>query len=205
MKLGLYGGTFDPVHYGHLLLAERCREELGLDEVRFIPAGDPPHKDRVDLTPGKARAEMLDFATAGNPRFVVDRRELSRPGRSYTVDTLAEFRAEFPDAELHFLMGADSLADLPLWREPARIAELARVVAVNRGRRPPDRAALAAALGPAVASRVLFVDMPAVDLSATAMRGHVRDGRSIRYMTPPAVEAYIRDQHLYPRDGERQA
>ena len=99
MKLGLYGGTFDPVHYGHLLLAERCREELGLDEVRFIPAGDPPHKDQAGISPGKARADMLDFATAGNPRFVVDRRELSRPGPSYTVDTLAEFRAEFPPVD----------------------------------------------------------------------------------------------------------
>ncbi len=179
MKLGLYGGTFDPVHYGHLLLAERCHEELGLDEVRFIPAGDPPHKDRADLTPGKARAEMLDFATAGNPRFVVDRRELGRPGRSYTVETLAEFNSEFPEAELFFLMGADSLDDLPGWREPGRILELAHVVAVNRGRvepRSPER--LAALLGETAASRVLFVNMPAVDLSSTELRVRALDGRS---------------------------
>lgn len=197
MKLGLYGGTFDPVHFGHLLLAERCREELGLDEVWFIPAGDPPHKDRPDLTPGKARAEMLEFATAGNPRLVVDRRELGRPGRSYTVDTLAEVKAEFPDAELYFLMGADSLADLPGWREPERILELARVVAVNRGRRPAERAALVAVLGEEIAARVIFVHMPAVDLSSTEMRTRAAMGRSLRYMTPPAVEAYIRDQALY--------
>jgi len=198
VKLGLYGGTFDPVHFGHLLLAERCREELGLDEVRFIPAGDPPHKDRPDLTPGKARAEMLEFATAGNPRLVVDRRELGRPGRSYTVDTLAEVKAEFPEAELYFLMGADSLADLPGWREPERILELARVVAVNRGRVHPQlRKDLIASQGEEVASRVLFVSMPAVDLSSTDMRLRFRDGRSLRYMTPPAVEAYIRDKGLY--------
>jgi nicotinate-nucleotide adenylyltransferase len=197
VKLGLYGGTFDPVHFGHLLLAERCREELELDEVRFIPAGDPPHKDRADLTPGKARAEMLEFATAGNPRLVVDRRELNRPGRSYTVETLAEVQAEFPEAELYFLMGADSLADLPQWREPVRITRLARIVAVNRGRRPAGRAALVAALGEEIASRVLFVTMPAVDLSSTELRCRAAAGKSLRYAMPPAVEAYIRDTALY--------
>jgi nicotinate-nucleotide adenylyltransferase len=197
VKLGLYGGTFDPVHFGHLLLAERCREELGLDEVRFIPAGDPPHKDRGDITPGKTRAEMLEFATAGNPRLTVDRRELSRPGRSYTVETLAEVQAEFPDAELYFLMGADSLADLPHWREPVRIARLATVVAVNRGRRPADRSALVAALGEEIAARVMFVTMPAVDLSSTELRHRAAAGKSLRYTMPPAVEAYIRDRALY--------
>lgn len=197
MKLGLYGGTFDPVHYGHLLLAERCREELGLDEVRLIPAGDPPHKDRSDLTAGKARAEMLGFATAGNPRLTVDGRELNRLGRSYTVETLAELRSELPEAELYFLMGADSLADLPQWREPRRIAQLAWIVAVNRGRQPPDRAALVAALGEEVAGRVLFVTMPAVDLSSTDLRARAAAGKSLRYTMPAAVEAYIRDKMLY--------
>ena len=198
MKLGLYGGTFDPVHFGHLLLAERCREELGLDEIRFIPAGDPPHKDRSSLAPGKVRAEMLEFATAGHPQLVIDRRELDRPGPSYTVETLAEFHTESPDAELYFLMGADSLADLPMWREPARIAELARIVAVNRGERPlPDRTALAVTLGEAIASRVLFVSMPAMDLSSTDLRRRVALGKSLRYTTPAAVEAYITDKKLY--------
>jgi nicotinate-nucleotide adenylyltransferase len=200
VKLGLYGGTFDPVHYGHLLLAERCREELGLDEVRFIPAGDPPHKDRSDLTPGKARAEMLDFATAGNPRLTVDRRELQRPGRSYTVDTLSGFHAEFPDAQLYFLMGADSLGDLPQWREPARIAELASIVAVNRGDRPlPDRRSLATAVGETIASRIVLVTMPGIDLSSTELRARAAAGRSLRYTMPAAVEAYIRDKMLYQK------
>ena len=203
MKLGLYGGTFDPVHFGHLLLAERCREELALDEVRLIPAGEPPHKTDRTLTPGEARAEMLEFATAGNPQFVVDRRELKRAGRSYTVETLAEFRRELPDAELFFLMGADSLADLPQWREPTRIAELATIVAVNRGERPlPDATTLAVTLGEAIASRVVFVGMPAIDLSSTELRARVAAGESVRYTTPPAVEAYIRDKKLYVGDGK---
>jgi nicotinate-nucleotide adenylyltransferase len=202
VKLGLYGGTFDPVHLGHLLLAERCREELGLDEVRLIPAGEPPHKTDRTLTPGEMRAEMLEFATAGNPQFVVDRRELKRAGRSYTVETLGEFHAELPDAELYFLMGADSLADLPQWREPERIAELATIVAVNRGDRPlPDATTLAATLGEAVASRVVFVNMPGLDLSSTELRDRVAGGKSVRYAVPSAVEAYIRDKKLYVGNG----
>jgi len=198
LKLGLYGGTFDPVHFGHLLLAERCREELELDEVRLIPAGEPPHKVGQARSPGEVRAEMLEFATAGNPQFVVDRRELKRAGRSYTVETLSEFRSEFPNAELFFLMGADSLADLPQWREPERIAELATIVAVNRGDRPlPDATTLAVTLGDAIASRVVFVSMPGIDLSSTELRDRVAAGKSLRYAVPGAVDAYIRDKKLY--------
>jgi nicotinate-nucleotide adenylyltransferase len=203
LKLGIYGGTFDPVHFGHLLLAERCREELALDEVRLIPAGEPPHKTGRVLTPGEARAEMLEFAAAGTPQFVVDRRELKRAGRSYTVETLAEFRNEFPTAELFFLMGADSLADLPQWREPERIAELATIVAVNRGDRPlPDATTLAVALGEAIASRVVFVRMPGIDLSSTELRDRVAAGKSLRYAVPGAVDAYIRDKKLYAATEE---
>ena len=197
MKLGLYGGTFDPVHYGHLLLAERAGEALELDEIRFIPAGDPPHKDRP-LTTGKARAEMLEFATAGNPKLTVDRRELGRPGPSFTYETLAEFRDEFPRAELFFLMGADSLADLPHWRQPERIAALATIVAVNRGERPlPDPATLALSLGEAIASRVRFVAMPGIELSSTELRTRAQTNKSLRYTTPAAVAAYINDQKIY--------
>jgi nicotinate-nucleotide adenylyltransferase len=204
VKLGLYGGTFDPVHFGHLLLAERCREELELDEVRLIPAGDPPHKDRTDLTPGSARAEMLELATAGHPQLVVDRRELKRPGRSYTVETLAEVQAEWPGAELYFLMGADSLADLPHWREPHRIAQLARIVAVNRGERPlPDRTALAVTLGEAITSRVMFVTMPGIDLSSSELRQRAAEGKSLRYTMPAAVEAYLHDKMLYRGETAR--
>jgi nicotinate-nucleotide adenylyltransferase len=132
MRLGIYGGTFDPVHYGHLLLAETCREQLKLDEVRFVPAATPPHKTALRITDGHARADMLRLALSGYPEFVVDRRELKRKGASFTVDTLSEFAAEFPDAELFFLAGADSLRDLLTWREPERITQLATLVACNR-------------------------------------------------------------------------
>ena len=198
VKIGLFGGTFDPVHYGHLLLAERCREALDLDQVRFIPAADPPHKDRDDLTDGVIRAEMLEFATAGNPHLVVDRRELHRSGPSFTVDTLAGWKAEQPEDDLYFLMGADSLVDLPTWRQPERIVELATIVAVNRGDEPlPDPASLVALLGEKIAAKVRFVTIPGMTLSATELRERARVGRSLRYTMPAAVIAYIEDKRLY--------
>ncbi|MCA9059306.1 MAG: nicotinate-nicotinamide nucleotide adenylyltransferase, partial [Planctomycetaceae bacterium] len=108
MRIGIFGGTFDPVHYGHLLLAETCRQELALDHVRFVPAGVPPHKRDLQITDGHARADMLKLAIAGIPEFIVDRREIRRQGPSFTVETLSEFSVEYSGAELFFLMGADS-------------------------------------------------------------------------------------------------
>jgi nicotinate-nucleotide adenylyltransferase len=198
MRLGLFGGTFDPVHLGHLILAERCREECRLDQVWFIPAGMPPHKPTDSITPGDKRAEMLEFAIAGHPQFSVSRMELVREGRSFTVDTLRQLHAEDAARELFFLIGADSLADLPLWRDPAGIAELATIVAVNRGDRPmPDLEGLRRQLGPAVGSRIQIVTMPGIDLSATDIRRRVRDGKSIRFMTPRPCEVYIQQHGLY--------
>src|SRR5579872_5556276 len=168
MRIGLLGGTFDPVHLGHLLLAERCREECRLDQVWFIPAGNPPHKQGETISPGKERAEMLELAIAGHPQFSVNRLELERAERSFTVETLGRIHHEHPEEELFFLIGADSLADLPLWRDPAGIARLATLVAVNRGDRPlPDLESLRSRLGDEVMSRLQFVTMPGIDISAT--------------------------------------
>ena len=198
MRLGLFGGTFDPVHIGHLVLAEQCREQCRLDQVWLIPSGRPPHKREVPLTPGKLRAEMLDFAIAGHPQFVVSRMELDREGPTYTVDTLQQLYDEDSTRELFFLMGADSLADLATWREPERIAELATIVAVNRGDRPlPERAMLEQLVGAAIARRVQFVTIPGIDLSASDLRRRARDGRSLRYLVPRPVEIYIQQQGLY--------
>jgi nicotinate-nucleotide adenylyltransferase len=200
MKLGLFGGTFDPVHFGHLLLAEQCREQCGLDAVWFLPSGSPPHKRR-DITPGKQRLEMLQLATAGHEAFSVSDRELKREGTTYTVDTLTELHAEQPDAELFFLIGADSLHDLPTWREPQRILELATIVAVNRGDRPlPSLDGVREKLGEPAAGRIQFATMPGCDISATDIRERVAAGRSIRYMTPRAVEVYIQQHGLYRSD-----
>jgi len=141
---------------------------------------------------------MLELATAGMPQFVVSRLELEREGTTYTVDTLSQLHGQDPDRELFFLIGADSLADLPTWREPARIAELATIVAVNRGDRPlPELAPLTAQLGRTVTDRIQFVTMPGIDLASTDIRHRVRAGHSIRFMLPRAVETYIAENHLY--------
>ncbi len=202
IRLGLFGGSFDPVHLGHLLLAETCREACSLDRVLFLPCRQSPHKPRGAIATGQQRSEMLEFAVAGDPRFGVCRIELERNGPSFTVETLRQLRVEQPDSDLFFLMGADSLTDLPLWREPQAILELATIVAVNRGQLPqPDLAALEDRLGSIVRDRVRLVTMPAIDLSATEIRERARAGGSLRFRVPRAVEEYIRQNGLY-RDNE---
>jgi nicotinate-nucleotide adenylyltransferase len=203
MRLGLYGGTFDPVHYGHLLLAESCRDQLALDEVWFLPTGQPPHKPGVVMSPPKARREMLELALAGLPQFPVSRLELDRPGPHYTVETLRAVREERPDDELFLLIGADSLHELHTWREPLEIGRLATIVAVNRGRTAalgePTASAYSLPTGGSV--RVVPVTMPGIDISATDLRQRVAAGRSIRFQTPRAVEQYIRAHRLYRNDA----
>ena len=198
MRLGILGGTFDPVHFGHLLLAETCRQQLGLSQVRLIPAGQPPHKPQQKITDGHARADMLSFAVAGYPEFIVDRREIRRNGPSWTVETLTELHSEFPDAELFFLMGADSVQSILTWREPQRIAELAWIVACNRpGCEPLTDEEIARDFDPNIAKRIVNVSIPGTDLSATELRDRVRRGIGLRFMTPRAVEAYIQQNGLY--------
>lgn len=198
MRLGVYGGTFDPVHFGHLVLAEQCREQCRLDEVWFIPAGAPPHKAGVAITEAAARAEMLELAVAGHEKFRVNRMELKRSGPSYTVETLQQICDEEGSRELFFLVGADSLAELPTWREPQRIAELATLVVVNRGSAPrPDLAPLRPLLGDAAVARIEMVEIPGLAISSRDLRRRVREGRSIRFLTPRAVECYIAAHGLY--------
>jgi nicotinate-nucleotide adenylyltransferase len=205
MRLGIYGGSFDPVHYGHLLLAECCREERSLDEVWFVPAAAPPHKLGAVLAPAKARIEMLELATSGNEAFRVSSLEIDRGGVSYTVETLRAISAEQPQAELFLLMGADSLRDLPTWREPAEILSRTVPVVVRRaGSAEPDFAPLTS-LVPAArleAIRASQVMMPLIELSSTDLRQRASDGRSLRYRTPRAVEKYIESQGLYCSSGE---
>lgn len=198
MRLGVFGGTFDPVHYGHLLLAEQCREQCRLDEVLFIPAGTPPHKLSQTIAPAAARLAMLQLAVGGHNKFRVNGRELQKVTPSFTVETLAELHAEDPERELYFLMGADSLRDFPTWREPERILELATLAVVNRGDQPaPDLAPVRDLLEGRGGSRVKLVTMPAVDISSSDIRRRAGDGESIRYLTPRAVECYIATHQLY--------
>jgi nicotinate-nucleotide adenylyltransferase len=200
MRLGLFGGTFDPVHYGHLLLAEYCREACRLDVVWFMPAAQPPHKQDRPLTGGEQRIEMLKLAIGGHESFDVSPLEVERGGVSYTVDTLAELKAAEPSRDLFFMLGADMLADLPHWREPRRICELALPVVVRRGgAAEPDFACLAdfVALARLTEIRQLLVPMPRIELSSREIRYRVANGMSIRYQTPRAVEKYIETKGLY--------
>lgn len=201
-RVGVFGGTFDPIHLGHLILAESCLESCDLDEVWFLPAARPPHKLGSDITDGDLRRQMLELATAGEPAFQVKTFELDREGTSYTVETLEELTSTHPGIEFFFLIGADSLIDLPSWREPLRILELANVVAVNRGDQPePDLERITEQLGDVARRRIQLVHMPAVDLSAQEIRERVSAARRIRFLVPRAVEAFILDKGLYSKLG----
>lgn len=204
MRIGVFGGSFDPVHVGHLLLAECCREQAGLDRVLFVPAATQPHKQDRRLAAPEHRVEMLRLATGGHPAFAVATLEIERGGVSYTVDTLTALAAAHPDAELCLLLGPDALAGLPTWREPERIAEFATLVGVEREAlddlpTAATAAGLATLLGAERLAAVLEsrVRMPAIGIRASDIRAAVAAGRSIRYRTPRAVEAFIAAHGLY--------
>ena len=203
MRLGLFGGSFDPVHYGHLLLAECCWEQQRLDRVLFLPAAVPPHKQAQEPTPAQARIEMLELAIAGREQFAVSRYEAERGGISYTVETLRHFQQEDPQGELFFLLGADALHDLPYWHEAAEICRLAVPVVVRRaGVQTPDFACLVDLASPQRIDTIRQhqVEMPEIGLSSTDIRRRVAAGQSIRYRTPRAVEKYIETGGLYRND-----
>jgi len=194
MRIGVYGGTFDPVHFGHLVLAEQAREQLRLDEVWWIPCQVSPHKTERVLTPGQARLEMLELAIAGHAAFRALPVEINRPGPSFTVDTLSELVADHSGHEWWLLMGADSLRDFPLWREPGRIVQLARIAAVNRGIAPPPAVE---AFQERFGDRVDVVSMPGLEISASDLRERIARNRSVRFLVPRSVEAYIEQHQLY--------
>lgn len=187
--IGLFGGSFDPIHHGHLLAAQASLEALGLASLRFVPAARQPFKTGGHGASGADRAAMIDCAITAEPRFALERCELERQGPSYTVDTLRQLRAREPGAEFVLLVGSDAAMDLPKWHEAASVAELARIVVFARGGREP------------VPGGFDTVAVPAVEISATAIRRRVRHGRPIRWWVPPAVADYVAAHRLY-LDGE---
>lgn len=195
-RLGVLGGTFDPPHVGHLILAETAMNGLGLERVIFVPAAEPPHKQDRPLTPAAQRFAMLERAIAGNPRFSISRIDMDRPGPHYTADMLGLLRQQNPSHNLYFLMGADSLNDLSVWRAPAWIIAQAQIAVMRRTGTVINLDALAAKL-PGIRDRVTFVDAPTIDISATALRDTVRAGLSIRYQVPDTVLEYINKYKLY--------
>lgn len=199
--IGILGGTFDPVHVGHLAIAEEAREALALERVVFVPAGLPVHKPGRPVSPAEHRLAMIAAAIADNPAFVLSRAEVDRPGPSYAVDTLealaAEARAAGGRPDLVFILSSEAYAGLPTWRRPERILELCRMAVVPRpGADPVDPVAMAR-LVPGADRRTIVIDGPTLAVSGSTIRARVAAGRSIRYLVPDAVIAYIDDHGLY--------
>lgn len=200
-RIGLLGGTFDPVHIGHLILAEEARDQLDLSVVYFVPAGDPPHKRDRRLAPVAHRLRMVELAVADNPLFQVSRVDADRPGPHYTVDMVNIFKAQMPPGgTLFFLMGYDSLAELPTWHEPQALVAACHLVALTRYNVPLDWDYLEARL-PGIRQRVTLLDMPELEIASHHIQERVRAGRSIRYLVPDPVCAYIREHGLYTTNG----
>jgi nicotinate-nucleotide adenylyltransferase len=195
MRLGVFGGSFDPIHFGHLRMAEAVRERFGLDRVLFIPNAVSPFKTDISVTAGAVRAELLQLATRDNPYFQVWTGELDRPGPSYTVDTLRRLDAENPGADLYFLTGSDAVRDLMKWREPKSLVQLAHFIAVIRPGVSEDD--VRGALPDDLEARIAFLALPGLDISATEIRARVAVGHSIRYLVPPEVIDAIARHGLY--------
>lgn len=200
-RIGLYGGSFDPIHFGHLISARSIAEQLGLTRVVLIPSARPPHKRGVVLTDAQHRLAMAKLAVAGDPLFEVSDVELHRAGPSYTIDTVADFRAQVgAGVELIWIIGADSLPELPTWHRVGELVAEVRIVTATRpGWSPPAMESLAAAIG-ADRAKGLFSDCVAtsgIDISSTQIRGRVAGGMSIRYLTAADVTSYIAANGLY--------
>jgi nicotinate-nucleotide adenylyltransferase len=185
--IGLFGGSFDPVHHGHLIVGQVAAEQLRLEALRFVPAREQPFKRGKHRSSPEHRAAMLSLATAGRPGFDVELSELQRPGPSYTVDTLRGLRQREPTAEFILLLGADAAADLPAWREADQISRLAQIAVFARPGSPVPNLPWVSAV----------VEVPAIDISATAIRERVARGQSVRYWVPDAVAEYIGTHRLY--------
>jgi nicotinate-nucleotide adenylyltransferase len=198
MRVGIFGGTFDPIHSGHLVIAEAVKDQLNLAEIIFVPAGQPWLKADWPISPAQHRRAMLRLALAGKPYFKISDAELERAGPSYTVDTVEELRRKMgEDAELFFILGWDSLATLPRWHDASRLIRLCTLVAVHRPGYPrPDLKPMAKSV-PGVSRRVIFMTEPCVDISATDIRVRVRQGLPLTDLVPEAVARYSKENGLY--------
>jgi nicotinate-nucleotide adenylyltransferase len=200
VNIGILGGTFDPIHIGHLVVAEEARIKLGLREVLFVPAGQPWLKQDHDITPAVHRVEMVRCAITDNPYFKLSTLEVEHPGPSYTVDTLTVLQKQLgSEASLFFVLGRDTLAELPLWKEPRKVVQLCRLVVPPRlGSK--DLRHLEAAI-PGLLNRVIQLDMPIIGISSSEIRQRLAQGLTIRYLVPLEVEKYITEHKIYPTSG----
>ncbi len=206
-RLGVLGGTFDPPHYGHLLLADTARVQLRLDRVLFAPAGQPPHKPEAQPSSTAHRVALVELALAeaGEPVFMLSRVDLNRPGPHFTADALEILHQDYPSATVWFLIGADSLTDLPKWHRPDRILALARLGVLPRPGYRPDLEKILASLSfgdgsvapEELPKRIDWLAGPAPDISSSELRERARQGLPLRFLVPPSVEAYVREHRLY--------
>ena len=201
MRLGIFGGTFDPVHFGHLALAEECLAAANLDELWLVPAASPPHKGGKKLSRFDQRKEMLELAIAGNEKFKVEPMEADRPGPSFTIDTLEEIQKRKPNDELFLIIGGDSALEFSTWKDPAKIASLATIIVrIRPGVIMPTEQEFISQLGKelGVVPKVIFVaGPPFLDVSSSLLKERVSNNKSIRYLLPRAVEVYIQQKKLY--------
>ncbi|MBU0709119.1 MAG: nicotinate-nucleotide adenylyltransferase [Candidatus Omnitrophica bacterium] len=187
MKIGILGGTFNPIHLGHLILAEEAREKLGLERVIFVPAFLPPHKDNPDIASADVRLKMVKLAISGNKYFSCSDTEIKRDGRSYTIDTLKEFKKIYAEDELYFIIGSDLLTYLDEWRELSEIIKMVKFIVATRPGYPLDK----------IPSYIQTMPIRAVDISGYEIRNCIKEGRSFRYLAPEAVHKYILKEKLY--------
>jgi len=201
MNIGVLGGTFDPIHMGHLLVAEEARARLNLTETLFMPAGQPWLKPNNVISPAEHRVEMVRLAIADRPYFKLSTMEIERTGPTYTVDTIAELQSQIGAGdELFFILGWDNLNQLPQWHEPSRLVKMCRLVAVPRVDSPtPDLDSLEAAIA-GLSQRVILLDTPQIDINASEIRRRVARGQSISQLVPEPVERYIQEHRLYVRE-----
>lgn len=196
-SLGILGGTFDPIHMGHLRMAEHVFQRMELESIVFIPAYVPPHKLGQDFAPAQDRYAMTELAVADNPHFTVSDMELKRTGVSYTIDTIRQLHAQYEDRELNFIIGADSVAQLHTWHNIEEMLELTRFVAVWRPGYEGAMEEMVRHLGEQAKERVLLLDTPVYDISSTEIRTRIRQGLGLAGLVPPAVERYIYEHGLY--------
>ncbi len=201
-RIGIMGGTFDPIHYGHLIGAEEARFRFGLEKVIFMPCGQPPHKKDYPVTPARHRLAMVLLATASNPYFQVSTEEIERPGPSYTIDTIRSYRERFGEAlDLYFITGADAILEILTWKENTELIRLTRFIGITRP--GYDLTALNQRLPPSYLERIDILEIPTIDISSTQLRQRVCTGEPIRYLTPDPVRDYIAKEGLYRNANQK--
>lgn len=198
MKIGIMGGTFDPVHYGHLFIAEHVKEQAGLDKILFIPTGDPPHKNQKKITDKKDRYAMTKLAVQDNPDFMLSSIETDRETTCYTADTAAELEKLYPGTDFYYIVGADALRDMAGWRNPVEFLSKLHILAVDRVTEDNvDTEVAAQALRDTFDAKIDVLHLPLIEISSTEIREKLKNRQSVRYMLPDAVIDYITNRKLY--------